>query len=214
MTLDTALTELKGVGEAQAKKFALLGLSSVGNLIDYYPRRYEDYSMITPINILRPGAISIEATVQHATGRYVRRGMHITEAVASDDSGSVRLLWFNQPYRAASFKPHQKYFISGQYELSHQHLTIMNPSVELASDFPVNTARIIPVYRETKGLTSRQIRLALKSALSCIRDLPESLPGWIITSHMLVSRAEALEAVHFPDSAKQLEAARHRLGFE
>src|SRR5665213_1469964 len=150
MTLDSPVTELKGVGEAVGKKFAVMGVKTVGDLIDYYPRRYEDYSVITPTSGLKPGPVTIQAVIKQAKGRYVRRGMHITEAIASDDTGSVRLVWFNQPYREASLKHNQPYFISGQYELSYQHFSIMNPSVELASEFPVNTARIVPVYRETK----------------------------------------------------------------
>src|SRR4051812_8040196 len=100
MNLSSPLTDITGVGEALAKKYAVLGLETVADIVDYYPRRYEDYSELTPIKNLRPGKVSIEAVIKQASGRYVRRGMHITEAVASDDSGSVRLVWFNQPYRA------------------------------------------------------------------------------------------------------------------
>jgi len=214
MTFDSPLAELKGVGEALGKKFAVLGIHDVGELIDYYPRRYEDYSVITPTADLKPGAVTIEAVIKQAKGRYVRRGMHITEAVASDDSGSVRLVWFNQPYREAALKRGQPYFISGQYELSHQRFAIMNPSAELASEFPISTARIVPIYRETKGLSSRQIRVALKQALLLIESLPETLPAWLVASQKLVSRGEALVAVHFPASAEHLETARRRLGFE
>jgi ATP-dependent DNA helicase RecG len=214
MTFDSPVTELQGVGEEQAKKFAVLGVKTVAELIDYYPRRYEDYSMITPTNVLQPGLVTIEAVIKQAKGRYVRRGMHITEAVASDDSGSIRLVWFNQPYREAALKRGQPYFISGQYELSHQRFAIMNPSVELASEFPVSTARIVPIYRETKGLTSRQIRLALKQVLPLIKSLPETLPAWLVADQKLVSRGEALSAIHFPASADHLAAARRRLGFE
>jgi ATP-dependent DNA helicase RecG len=214
MTFDSPLTELKGVGEALAAKFAVVGLKTVGDLIDYYPRRYEDYSVQTPIAQLQPGAVTIAATIKQATGRYVRRGMHITEAAASDESGSVRLIWFNQPYRAAALKAGQTYFISGLFELSHQRFALMNPSVELASEFPVNTARIVPVYRETKGLTSRQIRTALRQAVPLIKNLKETLPAWLIKEQKLMNHAEALLAMHFPESAEQLAVAKRRLGFE
>ncbi|MDB5169239.1 MAG: recG [Candidatus Saccharibacteria bacterium] len=214
MTLDSPLTDLKGVGDALAAKFAVIGVRTIGELIDYYPRRYEDYSVLTPIAQLQPGAVTISVTIKQAIGRYVRRGMHITEAAASDESGSVRLIWFNQPYRAAALKPGQQYFVSGVFELSHQRFAIMNPSVELASEFPVNTARIVPVYRETKGLTSRQIRTALRQAMPLITSLPETLPTWITKQQKLVSRSEALRAMHFPESADQLAAAKLRLGFE
>jgi len=90
----------------------------------------------------------------------------------------------------------------------------MNPTVELVSDFPVNTARIVPIYRETKGLTSRQIRAALEQAMPAIRALPDTLPVWLIKKQKLMSRAEALEMMHFPRDGAALERARDRLGFE
>ncbi|MEK7599969.1 MAG: ATP-dependent DNA helicase RecG [Patescibacteria group bacterium] len=214
MTIDSPLVELKGVGEAQAKKFAILGIKTIGDLIDYYPRRYEDYSVVTPIGDLRPDAVTIEAVIKQAKGRYVRRGMHITEAIASDSTGSVRLIWFNQPYRAAALKAGQKYFISGQFELSHQRFSIINPSVERVSDLPVNAGRILAVYRETKGLTSRQIRLAVHEAREVIATIPETLPAKLIKEQKLLSRSEALSIIHAPEAAEQLETARRRLGFE
>ena len=214
MTGETSLAELKGIGPALVGKFAVLGLQTVGDLIEYYPRRYDDYSAVLPINQVKPGAVTLEATIKQAKGRYVRRGMHITEAVASDETGSVRLIWFNQPYRADALKPSKTYYISGEYQLSHQRFAIMNPSVELASEFPINTARIVPIYRETKGLTSRQIRAAIKQVLPLIQKLPEALPSWIIKEQKLIGHAEALQTMHFPVSSEKLAEAKRRLSFE
>lgn len=212
--LASGVTSLKGVGEELAKKFGLLGVSTLADLVQNFPRRYEDYSAVTPIKRLHPGPVTIEAVIKQAKGRYVRRGMHITEAVASDDTDSVRLIWFNQPYRENGLKAGQSYFISGQYELSRQRFAIMNPSVELVSDFPVNTARILPVYRETKGLTSRQIRRAIREAAPLIRELPETLPQWLVRDQKLMPRSEAVFAMHFPQDSNMLEAAKRRIGFE
>lgn len=214
MSFDEPLTYIKGVGPELAKKYAKLGLKTVGDLIDYYPRRYDDYSALMAIQDLKPGEVTVQATIDSAKGRYVRRGMHVTEAVASDQSGSVRLTWFNQPYREQSLKRGQEYYISGNFAFSHQRLSITSPTIELVSDFPVNTARIIPIYRETKGLTSRQIRAALGHVIQAVRQLPETLPEWIVTGQKLMSRSEAVLAIHFPESAGQLELARRRLGFE
>jgi ATP-dependent DNA helicase RecG len=214
LTLHNPLTDLKGVGEAAAKKFSVLGIKTVGELLVNYPRRYEDYSTMTPISQLKPGTVTIEAVIKQAAGRYVRRGMHITEAIASDDNGSVRLIWFNQPYRAGALQKGQKYYISGQYELRRQRFSILNPSVEMVSDFPVNTARILAVYRETKGLASRQIRLAVMQALQQTEPLPETLPAWIIKVQKTLSRDASVRAIHAPNSVDELEQARRRLGFE
>jgi ATP-dependent DNA helicase RecG len=214
MTESSQVEELKGVGEAVAKKLAAVGVRTVRDLILNFPRRYEDYSTVVPTQRLRPGPVTIEAVIKQVKGRYVRRGMHITEAVASDDTGSVRLVWFNQPYREGSLKAGQPYFISGQYELSRQRFAIMNPSVELVSDFPVNTARILPIYRETKGLTSKQIRRALREALPLITALPETLPSWLVTEQKLLPYGQAVLTMHFPETPEQLAEAKRRIGFE
>lgn len=214
MKLTSPTTDIKGVGSEVAKKFGVLGVKTVRDLIDFYPRRYDDYSQVQAIKSIKPGMVTIRATVKQATGRYARRGLHITEAVVSDDTGSARLVWFNQPYRAAALRVGQEYYISGDFGLRYQRLSIQNPSVELVSSFPVNTARIVPIYRETKGFRSAQIRKALSEVMLLIRSLPETLPDWLVQGSTLYSRAEAVEQLHFPRSQDDLVAARRRLGFE
>jgi ATP-dependent DNA helicase RecG len=214
MELHSPVTEAKGVGEELAKKLAVLGVRTVGQLIDYLPRRYEDYSEVVAIRDAKPGPVTIKAVVKQAAGRYVRRGMHLTEAVVSDETGSMRIIWFNQPYRAAALKSGAEYYFSGLFELSHQRLQITNPSAELVSDFTVNTARIVPVYRETKGITSKQIRKIVANCQRVMQQLPETLPAWLVTEQKLLSRSEATLAMHFPESTEQLAEAKRRLGFE
>ena len=214
MELTSPVTELRGVGESVAQKLAVLGIKTIADLIDYYPRRYEDYSKVVEIARLRPGAVTLQAKISSATGRYVRRGMHITEAIASDETGSVRLVWFNQPYRAASIKAGQAYFIAGEYALRRSRFTITNPSIELVSDFPLSAARIIPVYRETKGLKSNQIRRYIKEALGLAQQLPEHLPAWLVSQQKLEDYSEAVSQIHFPASQEELQKAKKRLAFE
>ncbi len=213
MDLEQPIEELKGVGEVLAKKLATVSVKTVQDLLDNYPRRYEDYSQVQDIVRIKPGPVTIKAVIKQATGRYVRRGMHITEAVASDETGSVRLIWFNQPYRARALKRDEEYFISGPLELNRQRLSIMNPSAELASTFTVSTARIVPVYRETKGLKSVQIRKLLKDVFQKV-EISESLPAWLLKDNHLIPRHKAVMTMHFPSSNEDLEAAKRRLGFE
>lgn len=202
------------MGDELARKLAILGVRTIDDLIEDFPRRYEDYSNVSEIKSLRPGPVTIKAKISSAVGRYVRRGMHITEAIASDDSASVRLVWFNQPYRAGAIKAGQDYFVAGEYKLSRQRFSILNPSVELVSDFPVNTARIIPVYRETKGLKSNQIRRLIREALNIVKDLPEHLPSWLVSQQKLMSYKEAVSEIHFPSSEDKWTKAKRRLAFE
>lgn len=214
MILSDSVETLRGVGPEVAKKLAGLGIHTVGDLIQFYPRKYDDYSHITPIVKLQPGAVTVEAHIKQITGRYVRRGMHITEAVASDKTGSVRLIWFNQPYRAGATKVGQLYYISGEFQLSRGRLALMNPAMELVSEFPINAARIIPIYRETKGLKSATIRKIMTGLRSSILGLDEVLPPQLIADKKLMSYAEALSAMHFPQTSEEVDRARLRLGFD
>jgi ATP-dependent DNA helicase RecG len=202
------------VGDEVAKKLAILGVQNIYDLITSYPRKYQDYSEVITVKDLKPGQVTLEAQINQVSGRYVRRGLHITEAIATDATGSVRLVWFNQPYRAGAIKKNQPYYVAGEYALRRSRFSITNPSVELVSDFPVNTARIIPIYRETKGLKSFTIRRLVRQALTDAGVLPEHLPHWLIKEQKLMSFGEAVLEMHFPSSSKQLEKAKKRLGFE
>lgn len=214
MKLDSPVSDIKGVGAETARILASLGIKTADDLINNFPRRYDDYSEVIKIAELKPGQVTIEAKISSAKGRYVRRGLHITEAVATDVTGSVRLVWFNQAYRAGALKTDQAYFIGGDFGLHRGRFTINNPSVELASDFPVNTARIIPIYREAKGLKSYTMRKLIRAVLTVSKSLPEHLPAWLVTSQKLTGFHDAVREVHFPSSAASLVKARQRLGFE
>jgi ATP-dependent DNA helicase RecG len=214
MNLDNPLQIMPGVGAALIKKFNLLGVRTLDDVINYYPRRYDDYSLLLPIDKLRPGQVSLQATIESVSGRYVRRGMHITEAIAHDETGSIRLVWFNQPYRAKALKTTEPYYISGTYALSRQRFSMVNPSLELVSELPLNTVRIVPIYRETKGLNSKQIRQAIAQVLATIPDWQETLPAWLIQDQTLMAHGQALKTIHFPTTKAQLSAAQLRLSFE
>lgn len=212
--MSTPIEMLKGVGPAMARKFVVLGLHTTNDLMGYLPRRYDDYSHIQFIREIKPGPVTLEVKFTNVTGRYVRRGMHITEALASDATGSVKIVWFNQPYRAGNLKTGEKYFVSGEFGLSRQRFSIMNPTIEQADAMPLHTARIVPIYRETKGLTSIAIRKAVKMAFDAQGMPGETLPAWLVKDQKLMSYGEALYAMHFPSSNKEHTAAIKRLGFE
>ena len=214
MNLDTRVQELSGVGDALSVKLQAANITTVGELIDFYPRTYEDYSHVTATRALRPGHVTIKARIAQLSGKYVRRGIHITEAVASDDTGSVRLVWFNQPYRATSVKNDAEYYISGEFGLHYRRMSIQSPRTELVADFPLHTARIVPIYRQIRGLKSHQLRKLLQQTLPAVQTLPEILPKAVVLANKLMSRTEALQQIHFPESSDHLADAKRRLGFE
>jgi ATP-dependent DNA helicase RecG len=214
LKLEDKIEEIKGIGPAQAAKFSALGIKTIRDLVYYYPRRYEDYSNLTTISKLKPGKVSFKAEVTNARGRRLKGRLHITEAIARDKTDSTRLIWFNQPFRAGSIKPDLEYYVSGEFKLSHRHFSLTNPSIELVSDFPSNTARILSVYRETKGISSSEIRRAVKRIYPEITKTAEILPEWLTSKYKLIPRAQALAELHMPENTDKLNEAIHRLGFE
>lgn len=213
MELTSNLMVIKGVGRAHADKFGHLGIKTVGDLLDYLPRAYRDYSEVSSISKLKPGQVVFEAEIKQIKGRYVRRGMHITEAIASDDSGSVRLIWFNQPYRAGAIKQGVRYFVTGKLELKYQKFAVNNPSIELSSDMPVHTARIVPVYRENKHVTSQMMRRAIFQVIKMSKDLPEIVPDTLRHAYKIMSYGEAVAEMHFPTQKELFLEAKKSVGF-
>ena len=208
-----SLEQIKGIGPSSIKLLNKIGIKSVEDLINNIPRKYDDFSNVLNISKIRPGSVTIKARIHSVTKRYSRKGLHMTEALASDDSGSVKLMWFNQPYRASSLKKDEDYYISGEFAPSYKYLSIQNPSVELVSSFPINTARIVPQYKLTKGLSSNNIRKFTKLAFDKTK-INETLPNWLIEEYSLISRDKALFHMHFPSTFKDMDEAKKRIGFE
>lgn len=209
------LSSLKGIGKVTAEKLEAIGLVTGVDFADYFPRKYEDYSVVSDIAHLQPGRIAIQARIVGVTQRRVRRGLHITEAAAEDSSGRVKVVWFNQPYRAAALKAGQIYYLQGEFGLQSQRLQLLNPSVEAADDMPAKeAAQILATYRESGSLTSQVFRKIAVQLSDAFEQMPETLPAWVVKKFSLMSRGTAIRAIHLPKSAAELEAARERLGFE
>ncbi len=205
---------MKGVGPKVATKLQLQGIETVEDLIENFPRKFNDYSQTVALEHIKPGLVTVKVKIDEVTTRYVRRGMHITEATIYDDTERARVVWFNQPYRKDQLKPDTWYFMSGEFSFSYNRYQLTSPATELVSDFPKNTARIVPIYRESKGLKSHQMRRFIYETLPLIRKLNETLPDNIVKAHGLVSRAEAVEQMHFPSTHEKFARAKERIAFE
>ncbi len=206
---------LKGVGGAMAAKLARLNIRDVGDLLTHYPRRYDDYSKTTPIKQIKPGLVTIHGQIMSIASRRAHtRRLSITEAILSDGTGTLKAVWFNQPYLAASFPPGSEVVASGKLEFKNNDLALQSPEIEAADKPRRNTGRIVPIYPETEGLSSKQLRgLIGPLALQAI-DLPETLPQSVLTQYQLMSRAEAVAQIHFPSRLEKMQQARRRLAFE
>jgi ATP-dependent DNA helicase RecG len=213
--LATKLSDLKGVGAVTSEHLQSAGLNTIDDLINYYPRRYDDYSNLTTIDLMQPGKVSLKVSFGQIKTRQARRGLFITESIAEDDSGKVKVVWFNQPYRAKSLRIDKKYLISGEYAFQSGRMQIVNPSIELTEDINnVKSGRIIAVYPERKNLKSALIRKLIINVLTVIETLPEILPGWLIKKYNLFSYAQAIKTIHLPENSEDIQKAKERLGFD
>lgn len=214
MNLSTSLEKVKGVGEKTAAQFAAAQLRTVNDLLTFLPRAYEDYSHVTRIADIAPGKVTVKARCEKIETRPVRRGMKVTTATLVDDSGKIQAVWFNQPYRAAQLAGGAEFFFSGEFEYNYNRYQLTNPSAEKASDVPMTTDKIIPIYRAIAGLKTALVRKILTELKPLITMLPETLPASVVTNQKLVSRSDAIRGMHFPETHEEVEAARERLAFE
>jgi len=214
MNLTTKLTAVKGVGEKTAEQLVLAGLHTVGDLITFLPRGYEDFSEVVSIVDITPGKRTIRAHAEKVETKRVRRGMTVTTAVLADDTGKLKAVWFNQPYRATQLKPDEEFYFSGEFEFQYNRYQLTSPSAEKVSEIPVSTDRIVPIYRAVRGLKSQLVRKLLVELRPLMTMLPDPLPTDIVKRQKLLPYADALIKLHFPNSSSDVTQARERLAFD
>lgn len=214
MEQSTPVEKIKGVGPKTAELLHLAGVETVGQLVRFYPYRYEDYSQVTTVSRLQPGKVSLRGRFEAVSSRQVRRGMSLTQAAFVDSTGKVAAVWFNQGYRAAQLKTNTEFLVSGEFAFQRGRYQLLNPSVELASGDEMTGGRIVPVYRQVKGLKTHVLRKILFELRPYMLSLDETLPNELIDREQLMSYADAVHALHFPANPEELNAARNRMGFE
>ncbi len=214
--LRASVTLLSGVGQRRAELLGKLGVNMIGDFLYFYPRRYEDYSQLRTIDHLVYGeTASVIGTVWEAGGRQTRGGMYLFRAILSDNTGTLEVTWFNQRYLEDRIKPGMQLVVSGKIEEYLGRLTMNSPEWELVGRSDLETARIVPIYPLTEGLTQRWLRQTLRQALSAwAYRLVDPLPETLRKTYDLLPLGRALWGIHFPDSFDHLRAAQRRLAFE
>ncbi|VBB07926.1 dead/deah box helicase [Lucifera butyrica] len=209
------IKEIKGIGPARAALLAKLNIFSAGDLLEHFPRRYEDRRQLKPIQLLADDTWeTFTATVTGIEESKPRRGLTITKVLVRDATGAAQLVWFNQSYRKKWFKIGMKLIIAGKVKRRFQ-TEIHNPEIELADgNDRVNAGCIVPVYPASEKIQQRFLRSLIRQVLDGTTAVSEPLPADIITRFHLLSRKEALENIHFPANMDLLEQARYRLVFE
>jgi len=221
--LEAEIQNIKYFGPEKAKKFAKLKIKTVGGLLYHFPFRYDDYSNFISIADLKPDSqATVSGTVLSAKNINIfRRRMVLTEAIIEDNSGAIKSVWFNQPYLLNQLKPGRQINLSGKIVLNKKQLCFSNPAYEPVGyensqlkKESLHTGRLVPVYPETYGLTSRWLRLGIKPLLGFVNKIPDVLPDELKKAHRLPSLGYALSQIHFPETLEKADLAKRRFAFE
>ena len=208
---------VKGVGEARARLLAKLGIYTVDDAVKFFPRDYQDRSVLKKITEIQDGEeCAVKASlVSDVTESKPRRNLSIIKALVSDGTAFLSLTWFNQSYIKNSLENGVEYIFFGKVKRSGMRLEMHNPVIETAEQFGKNTGRILPVYSLTKGLTQTHLRKIIENSLRLTEDkFEEILPQDMRESYNLSQISFSYEEIHFPQSFQHMEQARRRLVFE
>jgi ATP-dependent DNA helicase RecG len=215
--LDAKLTVLQGVGPRNAESLTKLGMHTLGDMLYYFPRRYDDYSQLKPIKSLWYGEhVTVIGTIQSVMMRPIRGGKAtIIEVIISDGTASLRLSFFNQPWLANRFKQGDAISVSGKVDQYLGRLVMNGPDWESVDKENLHTNRIVPIYSLTERITQKWLRGLMKQVVEYwAPNVPDALPESIRSSAQVMPLNDALMQIHFPDSQENIRAARERLAFD
>ncbi len=214
LTPDTPVRYLKGVGPKTAERFEKLGIVTLADLLCHYPRRYIDFTK--PYSIAEAPA-DVECVVKAEVfakpgGRILPGGRRMERITAGDDVSSLEITWFNNPYAAQKLQLGQEYYFQGIVTGGMLRRQMVNPQVRTAEQ--ITASPFEAVYPQTEGLTSNAIAKCVRQLLPHAELLPDPLPPEMLAKYRLLSKADAVRAIHCPATEEQAYAARRRLIYE
>ena len=214
LTPDTPVRYLKGVGPKTAEKFEKLGIVTLADLLCHYPRKYIDFTK--PYSIAE-APTDVECVVKAEVfakpgGRILPGGRRMERITAGDDVSSLEITWFNNPYAAQKLQLGQEYYFQGVVTGGMLRRQMVNPQVRTAEQ--IKAAPFEAVYPQTEGLTSNAIAKCVRQLLPHAELLPDPLPPEMLQKYRLLSKADAVRAIHCPATEDEAYAARRRLIYE
>jgi ATP-dependent DNA helicase RecG len=200
-----------------ARRLEKLGISTFEDFLYHIPFRYDDFSLISKINRVQPGEIvTIQGTVSSITNEFTKNFKRIQKAEIADNTGTIEVIWFNQPYLTKIIHAQDKIALSGKIDWSLRRLTMQSPEYEIINNSPmIHTGRLVPVYPETRGITSKWLRRQTYKLINENTDqFAEYLPESTLLDHSLMKFQDAISQIHFPKTPFDATRSRQRLSFD
>ncbi len=215
LNLETTIEETPHIRPAQAEKLKKLGITTVGDFLFHFPARYDDLSKLVSISEIVPeqSATVSGEIIKFAIKKSWKKRISIIEIQLQDDSGIIRATWFNQKYLIDIFAKNKKIRLSGKAKLDKNGFYFSNPIWEIAEKNPNHTGRIVPIYPETKGITSKWLRWQIETIFKSGFEIEDPMPDDILKKYHLPALQKALLDIHFPKSENSYLVAQKRFAF-
>ena len=215
---NTSISSLPSTSSITIKKLQSLDIKTYFDLLNYFPSRYEDYSIISKINKIQVGEIiTISGKIIEAKNQYTRSRITIQKVVITDDTGTVEVNWFNQPYLIRVLKVGETISVAGLVKQFGAKISIEPKEYEIGTK-KIHTGRLVPIYSEKKGLSTKTIRDKIHAILVLTSEVgtrvAETLPSEIVSYNNLIEENKAYRQIHFPDNLDLANKARERLAFD
>jgi ATP-dependent DNA helicase RecG len=217
LTLKTPISELFMVGPIYARRLKKLEIKTAQDLIYHFPHRYQDFSLVSPISRLQPGEkATVRGKINSIKNQYTKSGKKIQKAIVSDPTGEIEITWFNQPFLVKTLRPGSLVSLAGKIDWFGRKKVFISPSYEIIKkDKTIHTGRLVPVYPETYGISSKWLRSRIAPLIEKLApQAKEFLPPILIKDYHLLPLNQALKQIHFPKSKKEASQARERFAFE
>ena len=213
-----SIGDLPSTSSITINKLKALGINTYFDLLNYFPTRYEDYSLITKINKIQVGEIiTISGKIIEAKNQYTRSHITIQKVIISDGTGTVEASWFNQPYLIRVLKIGEAISVAGLVKQFGSKISIEPKEYEIGEK-RIHTGRLVPIYSEKKGLSTKTIREKIHAILVLTSEVStrvaETFPSEIISYNNLIDEDGAYRQIHFPDNQNLANRARERLAFD
>lgn len=217
--LEHELAHIKGIDKRFLSRLSQLGIVTVKDLLWHFPSRYDDFSRLSAIGDLQVNQVAtVRGVVSDVSVRQSwKRRMFVIEVLISDETGSIKGVWFNQPYLSKMFRVGQSVCFAGKVSASRDDIIFSNPLYEFSESNQTDEHQprgLVSVYPETKGLTSRGLRYLVALILKNLAPLDESIPDEVLKKNNFPHIREALEELHCPSSFEQARASMERFAFE
>lgn len=222
MKLQNPVSSIPLVGPTYAAKLKKLNIQTVKDLTYHFPHRYQDYSLTSDLGKLQPGeVVTVKGQITQIKNIYTKGGKKIQNATVSDGQDSIEVTWFNQPFLVKTLPEDTWVSLSGKVDWYGRKKVLVSPEYEKLGnnnwkmENTVHTGRLVPVYPETSGISSKWIRSRISRVLpQVVEELEETLPSEIMRKNKLPGIKEAIEKIHFPKTIGEAEEARKRLAFD